>query len=230
MSIRSKINLRDLSSKAGLPQGLILRSGKLSTLSERECAKLCQQYNIKCVIDLRTPIEASEFPDPLPPGVEYLQIPLLKDSTIGITHETGSDPMAILRRLRKEPDKLMAMLPDFKALYKEVVTDPYSRGQLDKAVATIRQNVTNGICTLCHCTAGKDRTGIASMAVLKSYGISDQAIIDDFLLTNRDAFWPTIKKCIAVGLLTRKWKFVKLTYTCFMADRNLIEIALSNYN
>jgi len=230
MSIRSKINLRDLGGKGGLPQGMILRSGKLSALSERECAKLCQQYGIKCVIDLRTPIEAAEFPDPLPSGVEYLQIPLLKDATVGITHETGSDPMTILRNLRKDPDKLMAMLPDFKALYKEVVTDPYSRGQLDKAVDTMRQNASHGICTLCHCTAGKDRTGVAGMALLKSYGVSDEVIINDYMLTNRDAFWPTIKKCLAVALLTRKWKFVKLTYTSFMADRELIEIALANYD
>ena len=94
----------------------------------------------------------------------------------------------------------------------------------------MRQNAENGICTLCHCTAGKDRTGIASMALLKSYGVSDEEIIKDFMRTNRNAFWPTIKKCLGVWLLTRNWDLVKIGYKCFMADRELIEIAIANYD
>ena len=231
MRHRYELNLRDLGGVGGdiVPKGVFLRSGKLSILTPKECEELCRKYHIQCVIDLRTPIEAAEFPDPLPESVEYLQIPLLKDAAVGITHETGYDPMTILRNLRKHPEKLMAMLPDFEALYKDVVTDEYSRGQLDKAVATLRQNAEKGVCTLFHCTAGKDRSGIASMALLKSYGISNEEIIKDYMRTNRNAFWPTMKKCIGVALLTWNWSFVKIAYTSFMADRKLIEIALENY-
>ena len=61
------------------------------------------------------------------------------------------------------------MIPDFKALYTDIVTDGYSRSHLDQVVETLRANADKGITTLFHCTAGKDRTGIASMALLKSY-------------------------------------------------------------
>ena len=104
---RNALNLRDLGGiplqggKCKTPHGLYLRSGKLGALTLDECKKLCQEYHIACVIDLRTTIEAQEFPDPLPDGVEYELISLLKDSSIGITHETGSDPMTIIRSLRK---------------------------------------------------------------------------------------------------------------------------------
>jgi protein-tyrosine phosphatase len=104
---RIALNLRDLGGiplqggKCKTPHGLYLRSGKLGALTLDECKKLCQEYHIACVIDLRTTIEAQEFPDPLPDGVEYELISLLKDSSIGITHETGSDPMTIIRSLRK---------------------------------------------------------------------------------------------------------------------------------
>ena len=231
--MKRELNLRDLGNLLPLHakdgQGLFLRSGKLSILTAEECAILCHQFNIKCVIDLRTPVEANEFPDPLPDDVTYLLMPLLKDDAVGITHETGSDPMTIIRNLRKHPEKLKEMIPDFKALYTEVVTDNYSRSQLDKVVATLRDNASKGICTLFHCTAGKDRTGIVSMALLKSYGVDDKVIIDDYLRTNRNAFWPTLKKCVAVGLLTRNWDLVKTAYNSFMARRELIETAIENY-
>ena len=230
MSKRCELNLRDLGGiDEAIPKGMFLRSGKLSILTPSECAELCKRYNIQCVIDLRTPVETAEFPDPLPAGVEYLQIPLLKDAAVGITHETGSDPMTIIRNLRKHPEKLKEMVPDFKALYTEVVTDEYSRSQLDKVVETLRANADKGITTLFHCTAGKDRTGIASMAPLKSYDVSNEDIISDYLRTNRNALWPTMKKCLGVALLTRNWSLVKTAYKSFMADRKLIVTAIENY-
>ena len=231
MSKNRELNLRDLGGIDDvISKGLFLRSGKLSILTPAECAELCRRYHIQCVIDLRTPVESAEFPDPLPEGVEYLQIPLLKDAAVGITHETGSDPMTIVRNLRKHPEKLLEMMPDFKALYADIVTDEYSRSQLDKVVETLRMNAEKGITTLFHCTAGKDRTGIASMALLKSYGIGNEVIIRDYMRTNRNAFWPTIKKCLGVALLTRNWTLVKTAYTSFMADRKLIETAIENYD
>ena len=228
-----KLNLRDLGGipfpGGVVPKGVYLRGGKLCVLTKEECAELCRKYHIACVIDLRTPIESAEYSDPLPDGVEYLQIPILKDATVGITHETGSDPMTIIRNLRKHPEKLKEMVPDFAALYKDSVTDDYSRSQLDKVVTTLRENARNNKCTLFHCTAGKDRTGIVSMALLKSYGVSDEDIIRDYMRTGRYAFLPTIKKCLGVALLTRNWELVKIGYASFMPDRRLIEIANRNY-
>ena len=121
------------------------------------------------------------------------------------------------------------MIPDFTALYTDIVTDGYSRGHLNQVVETLRANADKGITTLFHCTAGKDRTGIASMALLKSYGVGDKEIIRDYMRTNRNAFWATIKKCIGIALLTRNWSLVKTAYKAFMADRKLIVTAIENY-
>lgn len=231
--MKRELNLRDLGGipfdGGEVPHGRYLRSGKLSILGADGCRTLCQRFHIGCVIDLRTPVESAEFPDPLPAGVEYLQIPLLKDAAVGITHETGSDPMAIIRTLRRQPEKLWEMIPDFKALYTTIVTDAYSRSQLDRVLATLRENERKGICTLFHCTAGKDRTGIVSMVLLKSYGVSDQLIVNDYMRTNRNALWPTLKKCLGIGLMTHNWSLVKVAYTSFMAQRELIETAIAHY-
>jgi protein-tyrosine phosphatase len=212
-----------------IPRGLYLRSGKLSVLSKKQCSKLCHKYHINCVIDLRTPVEAAEFPDLLPNDVNYIQIPLIKDAAVGISHETGSDPMTMIRRLRKHPEKLKEMVPDFMALYRDVVTDVFSRRQLDKVVATLKSNAEKGLCTLFHCTAGKDRTGIVSMALLKSYGVPEKDIIHDYMRTNRNAFLPTMKKCIGIGLMTWNWDLVKIAYQSFMARKELIQIAIKHY-
>lgn len=227
------LNFRDLggvkTQQGRLPKGMFFRCGKLSVLSREECARLLECYKIRCVIDLRTPTEAAEFPDPLPDDVEYMQISLLKDATIGISHETGSDPMTIIKGLRKKPERLKEMIPDFGALYKQIVTEEYSKVQLKKVLAALQTNEAEGKPTLFHCTAGKDRTGIVSMALLKEKGVEEDAIISDFLRTNRSAFLPTVKKCIGIWLLTHKWELVRTAYKCFMADARMIQIAMDNY-
>ena len=65
MSRLRELNIRDVGGGV-VPRGLFIRSGKLSLLTKEECAMLCDSLGIKCVIDLRTPIESAEFPDPLP--------------------------------------------------------------------------------------------------------------------------------------------------------------------
>ena len=138
-------------------------------------------------------------------------------------------PMTIIRRLRKHPEKLMEMVPDFKALYKDIVTEDYSRSQLDKVIAVLKSNAEKGICTLFHCTAGKDRTGVVSMALLKTYGVADKVIINDYMRTNRYAFLKKKKKCVGIGVMTWNWSLVKIAYQSFMARRELIEVAIKHY-
>ena len=85
-------------------------------------------------------------------------------------------------------------------MYEQIVTDEYNRGQLYLVVNHLRKNAADGKYTLFHCTAGNDRTGIVSIALLKSYGVVEGDIICDDMRTNRNAFFPTIKKCIVCCL------------------------------
>lgn len=230
----SILNLRDLggiplADGSGVtPRGLYIRSGKLSVLSPASCARLCQERNIRTVIDLRTPLEVEEYPDVLPADVEYLQVPILKDAVVGISHETGSDPMTILRSLRREPQKLMAMMPDLPALYKMMVTDEYCCSQLQRIMTKIQQNAREGKCTLFHCTAGKDRTGIVSMLLLRSLGVGDAQILQDYCRTNRAVILSTLKKCLAVLLMTQSWAITKIAYHAFIVEPELLRIAMDS--
>lgn len=230
--MKRQLNFRDLGGipsadgQRTVPRGLYMRSGKLSILTPQQCQRLCHERGIGCIIDLRTPGEAAEYPDPVPPGVRYVQIPLLSDATIGITHETGSDPMTILRRLRHDPQRLQAMMPDIPALYRRIVTDPYSVGQVEQVMQLLHDNARQGIGTLFHCTAGKDRTGIIAMHLLRQYGVDERDIIRDYMRTNRAALLPTLRKCLGVLLLTHNLPLTRLAYHAFMAEEHLIRTAL----
>lgn len=235
MNLKQKheLNLRDLGgiqlADGTVPYGRYLRSGKLSILSPRLCQQLCLKYGIGCVIDLRTPLEIEEYPDPLPEGVRYVQMPIFSDATIGITREKGSDPMKMIQRFKQHPEMLLSQIPDFQQLYHTMVTSPESRRQLDQVVALLRQNASQGICTLFHCTAGKDRTGVVSMALLLGLGASKESIVKDYLLTNRNAFFSTIRKCIGIFLLTRSCRLSRAVWKPYMVKRELIEIAIDSY-
>ena len=67
------------------------------------------------------------------------------------------------------------------------------------------------------------------MALLKSYGVSNDGIIKDYMRTNRNTFWPTVKKCVGIGLMTGNWGLVKTAYSSFMAQRELIRTAIKEY-
>ena len=53
-------------------------------------------------------------------------------------------------------------------------------GQMEKILATIMNAETN---VMYFCTAGKDRTGVVSALILWRLGFSDEAIIQDYMLT-----------------------------------------------
>jgi len=228
---RWRLNLRDVSEVGcdNIPQGMYLRGGKLNRLSKRQCEDLCKLYNIKCVIDLRTPLEIEEKPEVLPEGVDYQHISIVKAASAGITHETGTDPISIARKLRRTPEKLLEMIPDLQDLYEDFMTNEYCLGQLEKAVTMLKGNAEKGIVTLYHCTAGKDRSGVVSLFLLKSYGVSNELIVKDYMKTWRNALLPTLVKCAGIWLITWSWPLTKKIYEIFMPHRKHIETAIKLY-
>lgn len=47
------------------------------------------------------------------------------------------------------------------------------------------QNPEGNVPLLYHCTAGKDRTGMASALILYALGADDKTVMDDYLLSNK---------------------------------------------
>lgn len=148
-------------------QYYLVRARKLSELNRRDLNDLLW-LEPKKVIDLRTYAEIAKHPDKLPQNVEYVHIPIFRDSTLGITHEGKKSIKSVLRDM-----------PDIENLYCTMVTDEYCVSQLSKAIQEII--CTEKIPVLFHCTGGRDRTGIVTMLVLSILNVSEEEIIKNYV-------------------------------------------------
>jgi protein-tyrosine phosphatase len=149
--------------------GQVYRSGALSELTETDLERLAA-LGIHQVFDLRTPEEVARNPDRLPDGVRYVPLPL---PTEGSSFSRIVELIANLRRL----DQLLLRG------YTRVMIDSNARffGDLLRRLAHDEQALPAVI----HCTAGKDRAGMAAALLLAALGVPDETIVADYSLSSR---------------------------------------------
>ena len=171
-----KRNIRDLSYLSledgrKLKEGFFFRSGPIRKFTRKGIEEL-KEANLKTVIDLRTDGETAKKPDVLWGGVNYHSIPLVKEETIGITHERG------LKAYKKPP-----VMTD---LYAAIVASDESVDALRKIFDIIFDPKREGA-VLWHCTAGKDRCGIVSALFLLALGYQEADIFEDYLRSDKQS-------------------------------------------
>ena len=152
--------------------GRIYRSGELDALTDADLATV-DGLDIKLVCDLRAPSEISIAPDRSPTGAETISIPVTDDS---------QDPVVIREQVLAgdvsalgEPGELLTeagktfptkYAPEFEKVMARLMDVRYQPA-------------------LVHCSAGKDRAGLASALVLLTLGVPEKAVMQDYLLSNR---------------------------------------------
>ncbi|MBC7871568.1 MAG: tyrosine-protein phosphatase [Chitinophagaceae bacterium] len=149
--------------------GKVFRSGAVTGVLQTDLSSL-EALGLKVVCDLRSLEEVAESPDRLPqnPQLRYVQLPL----------ETEDNSR----------DRLRAILFDKKRLEK-IKLEIYTRFLIDRNAPrfgdTLRylSNPEN-LPALIHCTAGKDRTGIAIALLLILLGVPEEVVIADYTLSN----------------------------------------------
>lgn len=194
-----------------------LRGSALHKLSARDAEKLTTQYRLQTVIDLRTNTEAEEKPDVKLPGVCYVHIPLIKESTAGISHENETDKKAALSNI-----------PDLCALYQSIVTDPYSVAQMKKVFEVITN--PGGGAILWHCTEGKDRAGLISALFLSMLDVGKDEIYADYLFTNQASRKNAAKYSALVFLISLSPQKARQIKAVFRADSAYLDAAFSAIN
>lgn len=158
-------NFRDV---GGLPtvdgrataHGMLYRSDSLQELTAADVALLVDELRVVFVVDLRGAQEAvEEGRGPLAAQpVCYANIPLVDvDTPEGAPGELTVNQY--LSHLEHDPN-----LPIAVELVASMVRRP----------------------TVLHCAAGKDRTGVVTALLLSLVGVTEQAIIDDYMATARN--------------------------------------------
>jgi len=152
---------------------LLYRADSLAALNDSDLAYL-KTLNLSAVTDLRSASERIAAPDRLP-----LQSPPIKYSTLNINNTTVNIPELRYKIFegRLSSSELLALTNR-----ESYVTDPAIRREWGNWLKSLTQ--PDNVPHLFHCTAGKDRTGFAAAILLLTLGVSEQQVIDDFLLSN----------------------------------------------
>ena len=151
---------------------LILRGGELSRLQPEDKIKLLNDYALKVVIDLRSKNEIIRQPDQEIEGVRHIHLDI-----IGDTFDFNGDPKDMVKKMNKHtPEELM------EELYSAFTTKPAPTDALKRFFKEAIELEEGSMYV--HCTAGKDRTGIASALLLYVLGASNELISHDYVLSN----------------------------------------------
>jgi protein-tyrosine phosphatase len=151
--------------------GMLYRSDDLSELS-RDDLRYLSGLGVKLVCDFRSPGERESAPNRLPevaPSVAHLEIA-----------PEGFDPNEIEDRILSrdvEDVDFEALLIDGNRAFAIRFAYQY------KAMFDRLEDPAN-LPALVHCTQGKDRTGFAAAIVLLALGVSEETVMQDYLLTN----------------------------------------------
>lgn len=204
--LRPEHNFRDLGGHethdgARVRLRAVYRSAHLHQADERERAALAA-LGIRTVCDLRADEEAHARPSALSSldGVDVLRFGVIGARVIG-------DPVStILEYGFREVTET-----DIARFYRFIVDrQPRVFGQvLETCADTARHAV------VVHCSAGKDRTGIACALVLSALGVPDETVIADYEMTSE--LWSPAQMARAQPLLEEAGLDFEAVRTYFLA-------------
>lgn len=174
LPIEGQVNFRDLGgyqSQNGqyVKWKTIFRSGKCNELTDNDLFYL-EKIPLKTVVDFRSDEEQAKEPDKTPESVKsYIRIPIDPGNLGGVNINEmmkngdveGAKSYLVIAN--------QSFIRDFQAEYKEFFK-------------ILQQEDMSPL--VFHCTAGKDRAGLAAALFLSSLGVERKTIIEDYLLTN----------------------------------------------
>lgn len=147
--------------------GKIFRSDDLANLTATDLTYL-SSIPLHDVLDFRSPDEIKAGPDKRPQSLQnYIQLSITPGNLTDLTTLNAS-----------QIDEVM------KNINREIISDPASIKQYREMFALL-QNPSENTPLLYHCTAGKDRTGMATALILFALGVDQQVVFEDYLLSNQ---------------------------------------------
>jgi protein-tyrosine phosphatase len=170
-SINSVANFRDVAIGPKMKKNVLFRCAKLSTLNKEDIITF-ETLNPYAVVDFRDPKEINKAPDNLSKGLidKYISLPI-SASTLGrmvAQKSVEGDTMKTYEKVMEESYKLY--VNNHQHVWREFLN--------------ILLN-SNNKPVIFHCSAGKDRTGIASFIIQRILNNSMELIYKNYLLSNQ---------------------------------------------
>jgi protein-tyrosine phosphatase len=174
-------NLRDLGGYSTIDgrqikKGMLYRSDHLKRVRMRH-AEAVADLGVKTVYDLRTEKEREREPPRLAEvtSLEVVRLPVECELI---------DPRAVAQRIIWRGDVEEG---DFQQLMIECYRN-YALNYTSEWSSLLRDMAEpGGLPGLIHCTYGRDRTGVSVAIVLRSLGVPEETVLEDYLLSN--TFW-----------------------------------------
>lgn len=165
------VNFRDLggyrtADGRAVRWGRVFRAGSLAELTGDDLAYL-DRLGVRLACDLRSADEVANHPDRLPPGAATHHMPIAAE-------------VSRLRRivtLYRKRHRIQELLLDVYI----VMLD--QNGPVFSDVIHAAADPAN-LPLVIHCTAGKDRTGLAAALLLLALGVPEATVIADYTLSN----------------------------------------------
>ena len=150
-------------------KGCFFRSGAPGYMSEEELQEVFS-HNIRHIIDLRSTFEKERLEDPEIPGAQYHHMNAMARPD---GKEVDLSPKGISHNVftKETGDKFL------HHFYGTLPFSPAYRRIFDLIKA-------DEVPIMFHCSAGKDRTGIAALLILLVLGCSEETALEDYMLTN----------------------------------------------
>jgi len=155
--------------------GVLFRSGNLHVASPDDRARLAG-LGIRLVFDLRSALEATQQPDALPDGVAYRRV-----GAVASLDDPSDEPIDLLDwegffAQAGDPVVMAALEAWQHDAYPDMIRRPEAFAVLVRALLDL-----DGGGVLVHCTAGKDRTGVACAIVQRLLGVGPDRVMTDYL-------------------------------------------------
>ncbi|WP_157001853.1 tyrosine-protein phosphatase [Agromyces laixinhei] len=181
MHIDGLYNFRDtggmpLTTGGSTRSGVLFRCDALSNLTASGLDALAAT-DIGVIVDFRTPVERQAAPDRIPTTrpFQVVELALLEGAMAEMTTKAvpggASSPELVARAL--------ASLPTLGELYLGMLQHGATQfAEVARLIAASTDDAPTA--ALVHCTAGKDRTGVATALMLDAVGVERSAVVADY--------------------------------------------------
>lgn len=172
LPLESGVNFRDLggyrtADGRAVRWGRVYRAGSLAELTDEDEAYLAR-LGLRLSCDLRSPEEVAAHPDRLPSEAETRHT--------AIAAEVGRVRRVVT--LFRKRHRIQELLQDVYTIMLD------QNGPVFAGIIRAAADPAN-LPLVIHCTAGKDRTGLAAALLLLALGVPEQTVIADYTLSNR---------------------------------------------